>query len=30
MYADDTIMCYASDNMEDLNANVNEELASLN
>ena len=30
MHADDTTMCYASDNVEDLNAIVNAELASLN
>ena len=30
MYAEDTTTCYASDNMEELNANVNAQLASLN
>ena len=30
MYADDTTICYASDDMEELNAIVNAELASLN
>ena len=30
MYADDTTICYTSDNMEDLNAIINAELASLN
>ena len=30
MYADDTTICYASDNLEDLNVIVNAEHASLN
>ena len=30
LYPDDTIICYASDNMEELNVIINAELASLN